>query len=197
MHAETFQNKPYQPLAQDPAEQSGINCPGLGADLRPAPAPETRYAVCREIMRERAGTMEREIYIEARLPTPYSCLTAGDPRRVERVLSSVVQALMAGSEEVSTNTQKLYSGGPRAICTGVFSAASARGHYKSDFFTSSCFATSSGNNISTGGLLKKTAYGNKICNGGFLKQPLVEITLALARCLRNPPVLMLFPLAVA
>ena len=26
-----------------------------------------------------------------------------------------------------TSTQKLYSGGPRAICTGVFSAASARG----------------------------------------------------------------------
>jgi hypothetical protein len=50
-----------------------------------------------------------------------------------------------------------------------------------------CFATVSGNNISIGGLLKKTACGNKIITGDFLKQLPVEITLALAGCLRKPP----------
>jgi hypothetical protein len=32
-----------------------------------------------------------------------------------------------------TSTQKLYSDGPRTICTSVFSAASARGRWKSEF----------------------------------------------------------------
>jgi hypothetical protein len=52
-----------------------------------------------------------------------------------------------------------------------FSAASVRGQWKSVFFTGGCFATASGNNISTGGLLKKTACGNMISTGGFLEQP--------------------------
>jgi hypothetical protein len=55
-------------------------------------------------------------------------------------------------------------------------------------FTGGCFATASGNNISTGGLLKKTACENKIFTGGFIKQPPVEITLALVGCLRKPHV---------
>jgi hypothetical protein len=52
-----------------------------------------------------------------------------------------------------------------------FSAASVRGQWKSVFFTGGCFATASGNNISTGGLLKKTICGNVISTGGFLEQP--------------------------
>jgi hypothetical protein len=55
-------------------------------------------------------------------------------------------------------------------------------------FTGGCFATASGNNISTGRLLKKIAYRNKICTSGFLKQPSVEIILALAGFLRKLPV---------
>jgi hypothetical protein len=64
-------------------------------------------------------------------------------------------------------------------------------------FPCGCFATASGNNISTGVLLKKIACGNNICTGGFLKLPSMEITLALAGCLGKLPVLMLFPLAIA
>jgi hypothetical protein len=97
---------------------------------------------------------------------------------------------------------------------------------ESGLFTSGCFATASGNNINTGGLLKKTVCGNKIFIGGFFKQPAsgnnisnggllkktvcgnkifsgdflnqppVEITLALTGCLRKPPVETRFPLTI-
>jgi hypothetical protein len=76
-----------------------------------------------------------------------------------------------------------------------FSAASARGQYKSAF-SLAVFLTASVNNISTDGLLKKTACGNKICTGGFHKQPPVTITLAVAGCLRKSPVETRFKLAV-
>jgi hypothetical protein len=45
-------------------------------------------------------------------------------------------------------------------------------------------------------MLKKTACGNKISTGDFLKQPPVEITLALAGCLRKVHVEIRFPLAI-
>jgi hypothetical protein len=45
-------------------------------------------------------------------------------------------------------------------------------------------------------LLKKTACGNKISAGDFLKQSPMEITLALAGCLRKAHVETRFPLAI-
>jgi hypothetical protein len=49
--------------------------------------------------------------------------------------------------------------------------------------------------ISTGGY-SRTASGNSISTGGFLKQPPVKMLFPLAVLLRKPPVEMLFPLAV-
>jgi hypothetical protein len=60
-----------------------------------------------------------------------------------------------------------------------FSAASARGQWKSPF-----------------GGYSRTASGNSISTGGFLKQPPVKIAFSLAVLLRKPPVEMLFLLAV-
>lgn len=65
-----------------------------------------------------------------------------------------------------------------------------------DIFTDVCFAIANENNISIGGLLKRTACRNNICADGFLKQPPVKITLALAGWLTKPSVLMLSELPV-
>jgi hypothetical protein len=79
-----------------------------------------------------------------------------------------------GSRPGELSTQKLYSDGPRAICTDVFQYRQCYRPVEIGLFTGGCFATTSGKNISTGRLLKKTAGGNKIFTGGFFKQPQVD-----------------------
>jgi hypothetical protein len=63
------------------------------------------------------------------------------------------------SNESYTSTQKLYSGGPRAICTGVFLVPPVLG-----------------------------ASGNQSFSLAVVLQPPVEIKLALAGCLRKTTV---------
>jgi hypothetical protein len=74
----------------------------------------------------------------------------------------------------ATSIQKLYSGGPRAICISVFLKQPA-----------------SGNNISTDGVLKKTASANVIFTGGFLSTTLVLMLFSQVSVLRKLQVQML------
>jgi hypothetical protein len=67
-------------------------------------------------------------------------------------------------------TQRLYSGGSRDVCTGVFQCRHCYGLVEIA--------------ISTGGY-SRTANGNSISTGGFLKKPPVKIAFPLAVFLRN------------